>query len=199
MKAAWMRPGPSAGFTLLEIVVALAVFGFLLVGLSQTVRFGLTAWRQDARMSAGKTDMEAADRSLRTIIENLDPGEEAGQPAIAGSADTLAGVTRSRIPGSNLTSVPIEAGLAVSGNRLVLRWRPYHHWQDFASPAPPSETELVGGVARIQFEYWQQPGTWVAAWHQPDLPLLIRLRITFRGADAPRWPDIIVAPLLSRP
>ena len=65
----------AAGFTLLELVVALAVFGFLLVGLSQTVRFGLTAWRQVARISASKTDLEAVDRTLRTVIENLTRGK----------------------------------------------------------------------------------------------------------------------------
>jgi general secretion pathway protein J len=194
-----MRARVSAGFTLLEIVVALAVFGFLLVGLSQTVRFGLTAWRQDARLSDGKTDLEAADRSLRTVIENLDPGEEAGLPAITGSADALTGVTRSRVPGSDLRAVPIEAGLAVSGSRLVLRWRPYHHEEMFGPGPPPQETALVEGVDRIRISYWRRSGEWVSTWHDPDLPLLIRVRVTFAGRDAPRWPDMIVAPLLSRP
>ena len=31
------------------------------------------------------------------------------------------------------------------------------------------------------------------------LPLLIRFRVTFAGSSAQRWPDIVVAPLLSRP
>lgn len=189
----------SAGFTLLEIIVALAVFGFLLVGLSQTVRFGLTAWRQDARISNGKTDLEAVDRTLQTLIQNLQPVEDAGQPAITGSANSLTGVTRSRVPGSDLRAIPIEAGLAVSGERLVLRWRPYHHWQSFIPPPPPQETELVGGVARIAIQYWQRPGVWVPAWHEPDLPLLIRIRVIFANKNAPRWPDIVVAPLISRP
>lgn len=65
-----MKRQAAAGFTLLEVIVALAVFGFLLVGLSQTVRFGLTAWRQNARLADGKTDLEAVDRSLRSIVEN---------------------------------------------------------------------------------------------------------------------------------
>ena len=194
-----MKVREAAGFTLLEIVVALAVFGFLLVGLSQTVRFGLTAWRQDARLSDGKTDLEAVDRTLRTIIENLDPGEEAGQPAITGTANSFIGTTRSRIPGSDLAAVPIEAGLAVSGSRLVLRWRPYHHWQPLGPPPPPQETELIGGVARIAIEYWQRSGVWISNWRDPDLPLLIRIRVTFAGRGAPRWPDIVAAPRLSRP
>ncbi len=74
-----MKARASDGFTLLEILVALAVFGFLLAGLSQTVRFGLTAWRQHARLSDGKADLDALDRTLRSVVENLAPAEDAAQ------------------------------------------------------------------------------------------------------------------------
>ena len=194
-----MKPRSDAGFTLLEILVALAVFGFLLVGLSETVRFGLTAWKQDARMSDGKTDLEAVDRSLRSIVENLAPGDEAARSPIEGSADSLTGVTRLRVPGGGLQPVPVEAGLAVSGSRLVLRWRPYHHGIALAAGAAPAEAELMSGVSRLAIEYWRPNGVWVARWREPDLPLLIRFRVILRGENAPRWPDIVIAPLLSRP
>jgi general secretion pathway protein J len=194
-----MKSQAASGFTLLEILVALAVFGFLLLGLGQTVRFGLTAWRQDARISARKTDLEAVDRALRLVVENLAPGDEAARVPIDGSAGALTGVTRLRVPGSGLLPVRIEAGLAVSGRRLVLRWRPQHHWTQFGAPPPPQETALINGVSRLAIEYWRPQGNWVSGWHEPDLPLLIRFRLTFAGPDAPHWPDIVVAPLLSRP
>ncbi len=193
-----MRTDRAAGFTLLEIIAVLAVFGFLLVGLSQTARFGLMAWRQDALMSDSKTDLEADDRTLRSIVEHLAPGDDMSQSSIAGSANTLSGVSRLRIPGG-ATPVPVEAGLAVSGSRLVLRWRPYHHWILFGPALPPAETELMGGVSRLAIEYWKAPGVWVSRWHEPDLPLLIRFHLVLAGKDAQRWPDIVVAPLLSRP
>jgi general secretion pathway protein J len=194
-----MTEREAAGFTLLEVVVALAIFGFLLVGLNQTVRFGLNAWQQDIRMSDRKTDLEAVDRSLRSILENLAPGDDAARPSFDGSADRLIGETRIRVPGSGLVPIRIEAGLAVSGNRLILRWRPHRHVQLVGSETPPQETELVNGVNRLEIAYWQPAGIWVTSWHQPDLPLLIRMRITFTGQGPPRWPDILVAPLLSRP
>ncbi|WP_428487833.1 PulJ/GspJ family protein [Rhodopila sp.] len=194
-----MRARRSAGFTLLEIIVALAVFGLLLVGLSQTVRFGLTAWRQDAKLSDGKTDLEAVDRSLRSIIENFAPSEDEARPSITGTANTLTGLTQLRVPDAGPMPVRIEAALAVSGRRLVLRWRPYHHWDRFGVSPPVRETDLMSGVGRIGIEYWQTSGTWTSSWHEPDLPLLIRLRVTLAGKNAPRWPDIVAAPLLSRP
>ncbi|MDR3529063.1 MAG: prepilin-type N-terminal cleavage/methylation domain-containing protein [Rhodopila sp.] len=194
-----MKARTSAGFTLLEMLVALTIFGFLLVGLSQTVRFGLTAWQQDARLSDRKTDLEAVDRSLRAIVENLAPGDEAARPAMDGSADRLTGVTRLRVPGSGLMPVRIEAGLAISGTWLVLRWRPHHHGQSLGPPPPPRETELMNGVSRLGIAYWLPSGVWASTWHEPDLPLLIRFRVTLAGEGAPRWPDIVVAPLLSGP
>lgn len=194
-----MKRRSAAGFTLLEILVALTVFGFLLVGLSETVRFGLTAWRQDARMSDGKTDLEAVDRSLRSIVENLAVGDEADRSSIDGSADSLTGVTQLRVPGGGLQPLLVQAGLAVSGTRLVLRWRPYHHGIALGAAAAPAEAELMSGVSRLAIEYWRPSGVWAVSWHEPDLPLLIRFRVTLRGKDAPRWPDIVIAPLLSRP
>jgi general secretion pathway protein J len=185
------------GFTLLELLVALAVFGLLLAGLSQTIRFGLTAWRQEARLSDGKDDLEAVDRSLRAIIENLVPADETARNAMIGSAHELTGRTRLRVPGPELAPIPIEAGLAISGSRLVLRWRPYHHVTQLRPPPPPQEADLMDGVASLEIAYWQAPGTWVSSWQQPDLPLLIRLRL--RWLREKRWPDIVVAPLLSRP
>lgn len=194
-----MKAPRAAGFTLLETIVALAVFGFLLLGLSQTVRFGLTAWRQNARLSEEKTGLEAVDRSLRTIIENLAPGQDPEQPAIVGSPDTMTGLTRLRVPTSGVMPIRIEAGLAVSGTRLVLRWRPYHHWSSLGPPPPPQETELMSGVAHLRFAYWGPSGRWTSTWIQPGLPLLIRLSVTFAGENPPHWPDMIAAPLLSRP
>ncbi len=103
----------ASGFTLLEIMVVLAVFGFLLVGLSQTVRFGITSWRQQARLSDGKTDLEAVDRTLRAIIQNLAPGDAADRPAVIGSTSGLTGLTMLRPPGAGPMPTPIEAELAL--------------------------------------------------------------------------------------
>jgi general secretion pathway protein J len=192
-------PRRSAGFTLLEILVALAVFGFLLVGLSQTMRFGVRAWQSEDRMSKGKTDLASVDWTLRMVLENLAPSEDAVHPSMTGTNATLSGITRLPIPDTALTETPVEAALAVSGDRLVLRWRPYMHGEWLGAPPPPRETELMPGVARLAIAYWRRTGGWTSSWQDPTLPALIRLRLTFAGDNPPRWPDIVVTPELSPP
>jgi len=187
------------GFTLLEMTVALAVFGFLLLGLSQTLRFGLTAWHQGGRLSEGKTDLEAVDRTLRTIVHNFAPGDGTGLPPISGAAATLVGITRLRVPGSGTDPVRVEAGVALSGSRLVLRYRPHPHAEPLGALPPFAETELIDSVAHITIAYWGSSGTWISQWHEPDLPLLIRFRISLTTAHSARWPDIVVAPTLVPP
>ena len=63
-----------AGFTLLEIVVALVVLGILLVTLTRGVQFGLAAYDRQDGMVATAGRLEAVDRTLRRLITLLDPG-----------------------------------------------------------------------------------------------------------------------------
>lgn len=127
------------------------------------------------------------------------PGMILGRPSLDGSATTMAGISELRVPGMGLDPIQIEAGLAVSGSRLMLRWRPFHHGVRIGPSPAPQETELIEGVSRLSIEYRQPTGVWVSRWQEPDLPRLIRFRIVFAAANAPRWPDIVAAPLLSRP
>jgi general secretion pathway protein J len=43
-----------AGYTLLEMLVALVVFGLVMAGIAQSFRFGLTAWSAAPRITAGR-------------------------------------------------------------------------------------------------------------------------------------------------
>lgn len=188
-----------SGFTLLEIIVAVVVFGILIAGLSQTVHFGLVAWRAEGRQSTKNTDLETVDSTLRIVIANLAPEDDNGDPAIIGTNQTLTGISRMPIPETGLREAPVEVGLAVSGNRLVLRWRPYTHAEPLRGLPPLAEASLAEGVGRLRIAYWKPSGGWADVWNQPALPKLVRLRLTFLGKHPPHWPDLVIAPILSRP
>ena len=181
---------PDAGFTLLEIVVALVVLGVLLATLGRGVQFGLAAFDRQNRMIATGGRQEAVDRTLRRLIERLDPGTGNDTDAMVGTHHVL--MFRSPLPidGSDMT---YDLRLSVDDHRLVLAWLPHRHAVPIG-PAPPAHREtLLDGVSAIDLSYWSD-GAWHDEWRQPKPPALLRIRIAFPEGDPRRWPDIVEAP-----
>lgn len=185
-----------AGFTLLELLVALAVLGLLVTGLAEGVRFGAVAWQVAQRGGTGATELEPADRALRRLIAEADPA--GGPQGFTGFAHTLAFATR--LPAALAAGAPpeVEVGLGVDArHRLVLRWTAAPHARPLAPRPVPRETVLAEHVAALDLAYARPPaegGGWVASWSAARPPLLVRLALRFAEGDARHWPDIIAAP-----
>ncbi len=191
-----MNAGRAAGFTLLEILVALVVFGFLMVGLSQGVRFGLTAWGMQERIIARRGDLDAVDRVLRQLIEQMDPGTRSDPRQVAGTQARF--VFTSALPAMAGGESADMLLLVDSAHRFSLQWTPHLHAKRIAPPPPPHIEELLGGIDRVQFAYWRPSssgGGWVVAWDGKSLPALVRIRIVFPESDPRHWPEIVAAPL----
>ena len=194
------RTGRQAGFTLIEVLVALAVLGFLVLGLAQGVRFGLVAWDSQARMLGRIGDLDVADRALRRIVAQLVPADDVRPPGLRGTAAGFEGVTELPM----LAALPTRRAVVALGvdraQRLVLRWTPYLPARRLGPPPAPEESELLRGVERIQVAYWSAAagGGWLPVWTRADLPDLVRVRLVFARGDRRRWPDIIAAPVLER-
>jgi general secretion pathway protein J len=195
-----IAPARSRGFTLLEVLVALAVFGLLLAGLTQGMRYGLQARRTQARISANHDDLDAAGRALRHMIERMDPGDGADPAPIAASRDRLEFITSLPDATGSPPARRVEATLLLDrAHRLILRWRPYLHARPLLPAPEPLTTELVSDVARMEFSYWRPARGWVTDWRFDDLPALVRIRLVFSPGDPRRWPDIVAAPGLNAP
>ena len=199
-----MKGSPPAsqpnGFTLLELLVALTVLGFLLVGLAQGVHFGLLAWRTGVRLTNSNDDFNTLDSTLRHLIEGADPGDDLDAAPFVASSDRLDCITALPSVGDPTGSRRMRATLLVdAGHRLILRWLPYLHAKRVGPPPPVTDTELLRGVARIELAFWRPGGGWVSAWRVPNLPTLVRIRLRFPAGDARHWPDIVAAPLLDPP
>ena len=127
---------PDAGFTLLEVLAALVVLGFLMAGLSGGVRLGLRAWDQQERAVAGHGDLDAADRAVRRLIAGIYPGTPTRTSMVDGTAGRLAMVTA--LPASAPARMA-EVALGLDGQRLVMRWTPLapgRGWRCRASIGP---------------------------------------------------------------
>lgn len=197
-----MQRGRTAGFTLLEVLVALVVFGLLMGALTQGVRFGLNAWQMQARALTRRGDLDAVDRTLRTLIAAAVPGDFAGSPV-----NFVAGEHRLEFT----TALPISADpaggrtadvtLAVdTTHRLQLLWTP-HDGRPIGPQHPPASALLLDGVDHLDLAYWQPSssgGAWLRGWDAGTLPSLVRIRIVFAAGDGRHYPDIVVAPRRDR-
>jgi general secretion pathway protein J len=187
-----------AGFTLLEILVALVVFGILMAGLTQAIRFGLTAWQRQSDTIATSGDIDAVDRTLRRLIEQMDPGTEQDRPNVVGSTTSFQFTSVLPIS-ADLPTRRADVRLLLQDDKLILRWTPHLHAHRLGPPPTPQTVALLDGVKRLSISYWPQPprGAWLSSWSDHDVPALVRIRIEF-GDENRHWPDIIAATMRRR-
>jgi len=196
-----------AGFTLLEILVALVVTGFLFVGLNQGARTGFALWDAQARRIGQTAELDATARRVRSLLADIPILPVAAADlspraiAITGEADRLAfvGDLPTGLGGTRRADITLEE----RAGRLILAWTPHRHEAAGAPPVVPTETELIRGVEHLEIAYFGASAgelpLWHAQWPGPGFPLLIRIRLRFAKGDARRWPDLIAAPQLVAP
>jgi general secretion pathway protein J len=197
----------SNGFTLLELLVALAVFGFLMLALNHGIQTGLGIWNVQARAVNKTWDLDASARLVRTLLTqiptssttSINPGSPAVAIAFDGKTDAVSFV--GELPTGLGADRPADITMELVGPRFVVNWQPHRH--ELGGPPPhQTESDILNGVARLEFAYWGLSSptaaspAWLAAWTGPSLPQLIRVRIRFGAGDPRRWPDLIVAPRL---
>ncbi len=200
---------PDSGFTLLEILLALIVFGILMVGLNQGVRTGLGMLSMQTLRIGATAHLDATARVLHNLLAAIpvspavavNPGGGSLAISFKGTADELSFV--GDLPSGLGGTSRADMTLGRRDGRLVLLWKPHRH-ELSATPPATTETELLRGVASLDLAYWGSlapnvPPAWLANWDGPALPALIRIRLGFAKGDPRRWPDLIVAPQLWTP
>ncbi len=194
-----VKPRADRGFTLIEVLVVLVVFGFVALILTEGVRFGVRAWTAQATAVARRADLDATDRILRGLIARAQPGGML-DPSVkfVGGPNALQFVTS--LPDGAVGPAAREAEVLLSvdaGHRLTLRWTP-HGIVPFG-PVRPNQSVLLDGVDGLTLSYWRDPSStetagWVPSWNAPKPPGLVRLHIAFTQPGR-RWPDIVAAPM----
>lgn len=195
----------SAGFTLLEVLVALALLGFLLVGLAGGIRFGARAWEAQERRGASVAELEAIPGFLRQLVADAQPvpligvGSGGAVTYLDGEPNRMDFVSDlpTAIGGGGRYDVTLELA---EGGRLLLRWRPHARAASSGKTEPYVDTELMRGVAALEIRYFapatpDQPGGWLSEWRQPStLPALVRVTLRFGQAGRRRPMELVVAP-----
>jgi general secretion pathway protein J len=192
----------NAGFTLLEVLVALTVLSLLFFGLMQGSHFVLFGWDRQTRLVAQTEDLDAVDRTLRRLIAQASPGSQWEPLIFAGTAHSAKFTSIVPRPAVGLPAQRADVELVVGpAHRLLLLWTPHFHAINVGRSPPAASTEILDGVDRLDLAYWPAPdgGGWTPVWHDEAPPGLVRIRIFFSDPAHRRWPDILAAPMLHPP
>jgi len=202
-----------AGFTLVELLVAMTLLAFLSIALFGGLRFGARSWEAVVDSSAGRDHIVSTQTFLRDRLGQLTLPGPAGRRRLANDADADdAGLERG--PERLEFAAPWLSALSLGGlyrftlwhedtgdGRLMLSWQPAEADPDALEELGDlaGERILLDGVAEFSLSYYGAPDEdaepeWLDQWENPDAPpLLVRVDLAF--ADARRvWPVFIVAP-----
>ena len=191
-----------AGFTLLELVVGIAILALITTLLVNVLGTGIAA---TAQLDIRTERIELAHhvhRLLRERLETVRPldwkMDGRRLPAFAGEANSIRFVT-TRPPWPDLGGLALD-WLYLNNGQLTLAERPFAGTYDARTGhSIDNGKTLARGIGTLRVDYFGRPGRQRAAWHREwthrDLPDLIRVRIAWR--DGKKWPDLVVHPQLA--
>jgi general secretion pathway protein J len=196
------------GFTLLELVVAMTLLGFILVLLFGGLRLGSQSWDAAEQRLAAASQLGVAQDFVRRELSQIYPLRWKPLPeqpvAFVGEPHAIrfAGPVPSRLGLSGINFIVLEAAQVDDEQQLVMRsGPPKPDAQDFSQLEDADKVVLAEDVDEVTFSYFgaedeEAEPTWREEWLQPQkLPTLIRLRLTLK--DGTQWPEIVVAPMIS--
>lgn len=175
------------GFTLVELLVALAIVGALLVTLLASLRVGLAAWRQGDERAEAHQHMrslsEVLARSVAAAFPYRQSKAEGGDPQLQfkGESGQLAFVTFA-------PPFPLAAPIAFvavtfarsEGERpgLAIREKALPNFEPFEETEPMF---LDGAVTQVAFRYLRPNGGWEEGWDgaaEQALPQAVQITLS---------------------
>jgi len=188
------------GFTLVEVLVALAVAGMLAAMLYQGLRLGHRAWSALSARAAAVDEIGVAHRLIRQVVDQAYP---LPAPTAQGFQVDFRGEAKGMLFWTPPPEIWVNPGGLIQA-RLQLRERDGRRdlvlalSENLDDPTRTEEISLLRGIADLSLDYYGQSGnakTWSSAWqNRPALPQLVRLRVRFADGDRRIWPDLVVAP-----
>lgn len=181
-----------AGFTLLEMLVAVTLLAFLSLALVAGLRFGSNVWQKSEAKNVDTNAIRMAQRTIASAVERIYP-KYVSVPAAKGFIDFDG--TPTRMTFLSTASSPHISREVLEASGSVLRITAS---LELGEPnMPVQRTTLLQGLASAEFSYFD--GTsWRPTWQrQRALPDLVRIHAAIAGTGTVPWPDMILVPRIA--
>lgn len=197
------------GFTLIEMVVALAIVAMISVVLFESLRFGQRAHETVVDRGGSSWQVFSSQRLIRSLLEAAYPREAAPTESVPvygleGDGEKVSVLAAAPLAagGAGMQRYEIEPRRNTKGRiDLVVRWR-----TDPTTEAPTAdsvaEETLIEDVASVQWAYMSterdaEPA-WTGQWRgRAELPRLVRLCVGFAADDPRTWPELVMSPRIT--
>ncbi|MCL8384906.1 PulJ/GspJ family protein [Xanthobacter aminoxidans] len=177
----------SAGFSLIEILVAMTLTGLVLAAIAMVTAKWLPAWQrglgrvQQSELVALALDRMAADLAAAAFLPVVRGG---AKPLFDGSAERVVFVREVLAPGAargleivELAPVPDGRGVA-----MVRRTAPYAPQAEGSLPPFGAAVRLLRPPTRVTFSYAGRDGVWHDVWRgEEELPRAVRMVVREGG------------------
>ncbi|MCF8129971.1 MAG: prepilin-type N-terminal cleavage/methylation domain-containing protein [Deltaproteobacteria bacterium] len=196
----FIRHLPNSGFTLLELMLSLAIMGVVLLIIFGALRIGTQAWEKGEK----DVDVQQRQRAVFDLIQKqvasaclyqIETGN--GTFYFKGSETKIQFVSRSPIaPGSRTGIVYVNYAVSKGnadekmGLMLYERDMIFMKEEDFGDDAAKNSLRLISGFENLRFEYLKMAEngnktSWQRVWNSyndtKDMPLAVKM--TFQGED----------------
>jgi general secretion pathway protein J len=179
------RKRAEAGFTLLELLIAITIFALIMVALSEGVHFSGRAWRSWESHSGQQGDVDAVQTVLRQMIVY---GKDFG-----GDRQSLKFV--GKLPAALARGGVFDITLSCDGDSLTLSWVP-HFKGTGSGMAQQQNVTILDGVVTAVFAYHFETRGWQGLTSGQTKPLQL-VALQARLANGRIWTPFVVAPVMA--
>jgi general secretion pathway protein J len=192
------------GFTLIELVVAMALLGTMMVLMYSGLTFSLKGWDTGAASGQRTTDRRIGENFLRRELSELFPMRWKDpmvlRLAFEGEAQRMrfvsarpAGVTQG---GLSLVGIEVEPGNGRERNLVMRRAMPDDDAKDFGPLDGAERSVILAGVDSVAFSYFGAESDftdpkWSDTWsYAGRVPQMVRMRV--RDVDGTSLPEMVI-------
>tara|TARA_R100000005_G_scaffold96550_1_gene84454 strand:+ start:6012 stop:6611 length:600 start_codon:yes stop_codon:yes gene_type:complete len=188
-----------AGFTLVEVVVALSVLSLIMLATVTALRTFANTQQSLDRMMGRVDEVRTVSSLLRDLVDSAALGADGGEGLTLGGgaqdAAYFAGTDGVLMFKANILFGERFGGQYVlrfsrEEDALVMRWQAARGDARAIDWAQAPSRRLVAQVDQFQVAYRAVPGAdWVPEWGNGGVPVALRLRLRAAGRF---WPELIM-------